>query len=111
VASNSRLSSSRLRISGSLEGCRGLGRQNSVCRAAQADSVEELEAVGDDVAGAAGKPSLLQQMQQIALHLGFADLIGAAAVELRQSPHRIEVSLAGAHRHPPQHHVVVHLRA
>ena len=80
-------------------------------RLLERDVVAELQRVDRDVAAAPGKLALLDQVQQVALHLHFVDLLGAAPVVLRHRRHRAQVRLARALGHPAHHHVIVHLLA
>ncbi len=75
----------------------------------ECDAIEKPQAIGDEVAGAVGEPPLLQEVQEVALHLLDGDPIGTPPIELRQAPHRLDIRLPGTDRHPPQDHIVFHL--
>jgi len=72
---------------------------------------EEPQALRRNIAARPGELLLLNQVQEIALHLLLADPVWTAPVVLRQLRHRTEVRLARAHRHATNHQIPVHLLA
>ncbi len=123
MTSKSRSISSRLKIS--WQPLRRFGTREAKLRLTlpEGDAIEKPQAVhpvphkiraparsvGDEVTGAVREPLLLQEMQEVALHLPNRDLIGAPPIKLRQPPDRLDVRLPGTDRHPTQDHIVFHL--
>ena len=87
---------------------RGRGNAEGGALPPQRDVVQEAKAVRRDVARAPGEMALLDQMQQIGLHLAICQLRRGAMVEPRQQAHGPHVGLPGARGHAPHDHVVLH---